>query len=100
MTHFPGMFDNESSNLLSEVRNRCSQVVCRLNGFYFAFVAHSETGKTTIFSFIGASTSSQRMNPPISKFPVPTHGTAILSLPDWRLEDVFKSSLPLIPASR
>lgn len=56
--------------------------------------------KTTIFSFIGASTSSQRMNPPIPIFPVPTHGTAILSLPDWRLGDVFKSSLPLIPESR
>ena len=84
----------------AEVRSWCSQVVCRLNGFYFAFVVHNETGKTTIFSFIGASTSSQRMNPPIPIFPVPTHGTAILSLPDWRLRDVFKSSLPLIPASR
>ena len=49
MTHFPGMFDNESSDLLSEVRSRCSQVVCRLTGFYFAFVVHNETGKTTIF---------------------------------------------------
>lgn len=26
--YFPGRFDNESSNLLSEVRSRCSQVVC------------------------------------------------------------------------